>query len=142
MADLHVITKAFAPDARDDTDFSYTVECPGQPACNGWTECDEPHAVDGKDANDGPYEDCDEGDPWCDTDEFDFHGVTHTWQYGHGWTVPYVGCVVRAYPYLREIADDLLCESPPGRYQVRDYWDDEDMELRVVEPAEEAKADV
>lgn len=132
MADLHVVTKAIHPDSPNGSGFVYTVECPGRPSCDGFIECDEKHEIDGVNAYEGPW-DCDEGVPWAELEVFEFHGVPHTWHDGYGWSVPYVGCVVRAHPYLAEIADDLLCESPPGRYPVRDHWGYEEMELTLAE---------
>ncbi|MGV7904208.1 hypothetical protein PJN93_30825, partial [Mycobacterium kansasii] len=73
--------------------FNHSVECLNVEKCGGWIGCNDPHEVDGRSAADGPY-DCDDDAPWEGCDEFEFHGVLHEWHWGHGWTVPYKGCVV------------------------------------------------
>lgn len=122
---------------------SYGTKCMATNGCGGWIECRESHEVDGKKADCGPY-DCDCGGedgpsclgeteadyaPWYDREEFEFHGVEHTWRYGHGWTVPYTGCIVAWGDYeLPDGSEDL----PRGEYQVDDDWDDTDCYLLLV----------
>lgn len=116
-------------DLEADPAYTYTIECPGRPHCNGWQECREPHQVDGRDAD---PDDAEEGDPQEGAEEWEFHGVLHTWSGWNGWTVPYVGCVVRDHPYTRDEASDLLHGKPTGRYLVRDNWDDDVVDLELV----------
>jgi hypothetical protein len=128
----HIVTIRESEDHHpDDPDYRYGIECVAPEKCGGWQECLEPHEVDGKSAADGPWS-CDSADPWCDEDEFEFHGVVHTWHYGYGWTVPFDGCVVQAsdsgWGDLYEIARDY----GPGRYVVADEWDDTDCYLTYV----------
>lgn len=125
------------PEHIDSHDHS--VMCPSDNGCSGWLKCHEPHEVDGKSAKCGPY-DCscpdeqpsclgdepDEGDrprpPWHDEEDFEFHGVMHTWRYGHGWTVPFTGhCIVAWADY--ELPDDYE-QLPLGEYNVDDDWED------------------
>lgn len=63
-------------------------------------------------------------DPWCDEDEFVFHGVPHTWRYGYGWTVPFEGCVVDANDSCVDEAYDIAREHGPGTHEVDDDWDE------------------
>ncbi len=124
-------------DSRD-----YGTKCLVENGCGGWIECREPHEVDGKKADCGPYDcDCPDGQPsclseteadyapWCDREEFEFHGVVHTWRYGYGWTVPYKGCIVAWGDYeLPGCYEDL----PRGEYQVEDDWEDTGCYLQLV----------
>lgn len=117
----------------------FTIECVAPDTCNGWIECTEAHAADGIDATDGPYN-CDESAPWCDEDEWEFHGKVHAWRYGYGWTLPYPGCVVAgsgAEPPddVWETTDDGEHRLKPGRWLVDDDWDDTDCHLALVGPA-------
>lgn len=117
---------------------TWHLDCPDSNSCSGWTECDESHEVEGVSAGDGPW-DAPEGAPWDGEDEFDFHGVEHTWYDGHGWTVPFDGCVVRGSGCD---APDALNEPDPaggwrvplGRWVVEDDWDDTDCNLLLVGP--------
>lgn len=110
----------------DDGSLDVKIICLADGDCGGWQECRENH--DG--ADEGPW-DCDESDPWEGKDVFDFHGVEHTWLDGHGWTVPFVGCVVAAsdcdFPYG-------FSDLAPGRYEIDDEWDDTDLTLTLREP--------
>lgn len=112
----------------DDPD-SYTIECPGKPACSGWIECDGDHEG---------YDPEEEASPAYDEwDDVEIHGVLHDYKWGHGWTVPHPGCVV---------ADAWNVEPPgglwdretdaykPGRWLVDDDWDDTDVQLILVGP--------
>lgn len=108
---------------RKDAHISQLI-CPDPDNCPGWEECREPHIVDGQDAFMGPYEG-EEGYPWDDVDEFEFHGVLHTWNYGFGWTVPFKGCVAReAYDFYGETPDGIPMDRP-GMYEVEEDWYDE-----------------
>lgn len=132
--DSHIVIKK--PDPEDSDSHLYEVECPGRPACDGFIECRERHTAEGFDADDGEFgdpNDCPPDVPWEGMDEFEFHGVVHTFWSTHWWTVPYDGCVVRDHPYFPECAEELLCELPPGRYPVRGHWGDEEMELTLIE---------
>jgi len=131
MSATHILVKEIDPD--DPGDFRYRIECQIDGGCGGWLECDEPHEVAGQNAEAGP-DDCDPAAPWWGSEEFEFHGVVHTWRYGgHGWTVPHSGCIVAAVDWVppEEIEDDL----PPGRYEVDDEWDDTEVSLVYCGPA-------
>jgi hypothetical protein len=131
---------------------SHGIVCQLGDKCEGWIECREPHEVDGKSAECGPYEcDCPDGQasclgdepdegarprsPWYDEEEFEFHGVMHTWRYGHGWTVPFSGgCIVKFGDYELPDGYDKL---PIGKYEVDTDWDDTNRYLKLVtEPAQ------
>lgn len=128
----------------DGDDRVYRLECPNDNGCSGWVECREPHEVNGVSANMGPYDDCpgthpddreipvSEHHPWCDEEEFEFHGVVHVWRSGHDWTVPYDGCIVMFADW--EPPDDAPLASP-GTYRVDSDWDDVDVYLQFVETA-------
>lgn len=128
----HILTITTTEDhTADDPDYRWDVECLAPEKCDGWQECLEPHEVDGKSAASGPY-DCDEDAPWCDEDEYEFHGVLHTWRWGNGWTVPFEGCVVSANDSTCDSVYDIAREHGAGRYQVDDDWDDETCYLTVI----------
>lgn len=108
---------------RYDLDYESSITCTTT-GCNGWQECREPHVVEGYDGpNDGP-DDSEEDAPWADREEFEFHGVLHTWRGGWGWTVPFVGCVL-AEQDLADYIHDIYAEHGPGEYLVDDDWWDE-----------------
>lgn len=107
----------------DQPAWDGAITCLSPTTCNGWWECHEPHEVDGKSAASGPY-DCDDSDPWCDEDEYEFHGVQHTWHYGSGWTVPYEGCVVQTVDTISDSAYEIGQAHGEGTYQVDDEWGD------------------
>jgi hypothetical protein len=117
----------------------FSVECLVGNGCSGWLECGEPHTVGNADASDGPF-DCDEDAPWYDEDEWEFHGIIHTWHYGFGWTVPYPGCVVAGSAV--DPPDDLWQtvggehRLNPGRWLVDDDWDESECYLSLLGPAE------
>lgn len=108
----------------------HDIVCPEGNGCSGWVGCSEPHLVDGKSADDGPY-DCDESAPYWGKDEFEFHGVLHTWRSGYGWTMPFTGkCIVNwvgRYD-LPTGYEDL----PIGEHEVEDDWGDESCYLQLV----------
>lgn len=114
----------------DEPYYKTSITCVAPDLCNGWVECREPHEVDGVDASVGPY-DCDRDAPWLDEDQFDFHGVEHTWQWGPGWTVPFDGCCVAEWG--GEAASELAHEVGLGDWSVDDEWDDGYCYLSVVE---------
>lgn len=124
------------PDA--PVEYRWSIECQNPARCGGWQECHESHQIDGEPVNDGPWE-SEESAPWFEEDYYTFHGVEHEWRYGHGWTVPFDGCVVA------ENAGYTDCPVEPmrtGRWLVEDEWDDTYMSLHVIEglplpPAEE-----
>jgi hypothetical protein len=121
----HLLTITPTEDhTEEDSDYRFEITCHEPEKCNGFWECMEPHKVDGKSAAAGPY-DCSYDDPWCDEDEFEFHGVVHTWHYGWGWTVPYPGCVVAANEHWTDDAWDIAREHGPGVHEVDDDWNDD-----------------
>lgn len=111
----------------------WSIECPHDNGCSGWLECKEPHEVEGHgSAAEGP-EDATADKPWADAEEFEFHGVMHTWKpYEHGWTVPYPGCVVAGSDWASP--PDGWDELPYGRYPIEDDWDDTTVVLDFVHP--------
>lgn len=128
----HLLTITTTADhTPEDPDFDYSVTCQAPDLCGGWEECLDPHEVDGVSAADGPW-DSDETDPWFEEEEFDFHGVTHEWRYGYGWTVPFKGCVVAANDGVCDAADDIGRSRGPGTYPVDDDWDDTSCYLTVI----------
>ena len=108
--------------------YRYLIECPEGNRCEGWAEYREAHEVDGVSANDGP-DDCEPEALWAAEEEFDFHGATHTWKYGWGWTVAYPGCVVQGSDFD---PPDELYALPVGRYVVEDDWDDRCCYLQYI----------
>jgi hypothetical protein len=105
-----------------DEERRYRLECPEGNGCSGFSGCNEPHIIDGKNANGGPW-DCDEGEPWDGMDAFTFHGEEHTWRSGFGWVVPYKGkCVIAECDWEPPEGAD---SKPYGRYPVEDDWFDE-----------------
>ncbi|WP_330253090.1 hypothetical protein OG874_00295 [Nocardia sp. NBC_00565] len=130
MTDEHILVKTAA-----GIGFAYTIECPGRPDCDSRIECHKDHKVDGRDADDGP-DDCEEGDPWCGAEEWEFHGAFHLWMSEYGWTIPAGDCGAKTHPWLYDTASDLLHDRPPGRYPVRVSWAEEifDLDLLEVQP--------
>lgn len=128
MSAAHILIKEVNPD--DPEEFRYRIECQLGDACDGWWECDKLHEVDGLSAHLGPN-DSEPGAPWDAEEEFGFHGVLHTWRDGHGWTVPFEGCVVEVSDF--DPPDEVL-ELPVGRYEVDDEWDDTSLYLNYVGP--------
>lgn len=101
-------------------EVKWRIECPDGNDCDAFTECMDSHKIDGRNAADGPW-DGDEDAPWSEEEEFEFHGVLHTWQGDYGWTVPFKGCGVAT-----------VCDEPPdgmeltiGRHEVIAEWEDE-----------------
>lgn len=114
-------------------DVSYTIDCPG---CDGWQECHKDHDTHDVDACLTPDTEPCICDPNED-DEFDFHGVTHTYRWGAGWTVPYQGCVIAG---SEDTITDFVYETAytygPGSYIIEDDWDFYDLYLSVVSMAD------
>lgn len=154
-------------DADFDPDWpswDYEVTCVEPDKCEGWWECQKEHRLEGIEVADisaaaGPYEnDCPgwhgphtdpEHDkqmeiespqhwPWCEEDEFEFHGELHTWRTGWGWTVKYPGCVVVSNDGVCDSAYDIGQTHGEGLYLVDDDWYDEsDVNLIYVSRVEE-----
>ena len=128
-------------DDQDHRDaFHVTIRCPNPASCNGWEECSEAHEVDGVSAVDGPYETpcmCAEAEgyrcsvPWCGADGFDFHGVTHEWRWGYGWTKAYDGCVVTSCIGDLEVPDGIDT-TRDATYLVDDEWNDTECYLSLI----------
>lgn len=132
----HLIVTKSDDWTEDEPDFDHDVVCLDPPSCGGWQECLDPHEVDGVSAAEGPY-DSPEDAPWCDEEEFTFHGVLHEWRYGYGWTVPFPGCVVAANDHVCDSAYDIGRRHGEGTYVVDDEWDDTYCTLLYVGPARE-----
>lgn len=115
--------RKYRPTTPEDVEDSYTysVICLTPGGCGGWEECSEDHEVDGKDAGDGPY-DCDEDDPWEGWDEFESHGVVHTWMCSNGWTVPFKGCIVSEYGIDAGLPEGIDTKRD-SRWLIEDDWD-------------------
>lgn len=111
----------------------WRIECPPDNGCSGWMECDKPHEVEGfGSAEDGP-DDSEETAPWEGREEFEFHGVMHEWnRCGHGWTVPWPGCVVAGNEWASP--PDGMDDLPSGRYPIEDDWDDTSVSLDLIHP--------
>lgn len=129
----------------DVESHEHSIVCPYTGGCGGWVECRQPHEVDGKSASCGPEEcicdheqpsclgeDGGEHPPWYDQEDFEFHGVMHTWRHGHGWTVPYDGCIV-LYNSSYDLPHEY--ELPLGEHEVDAEWDDTDCTLVLVPEA-------
>ena len=146
----HILTVVKSNDFDPESpDFDFSIECLNVDECGGWTVCDEKHEVAGRSALCGPYE-CDcggedgpsclgdepgEGNhprpPWYDQEDFEFHGIVHEWKYGHGWAVPFKGCVVADNDYVCDSAHEIALKHGCGRHEVDDEWDD-DFECTLV----------
>jgi hypothetical protein len=129
MTSTHILVKEIDPE--DPEGFRYRIECQVPDSCDGWIECDKPSEFGCRYA-DSPY-DCPDDAPWSGLNEFEFHGVPHTWRDGYGWTVPFEGCIVAWADW--EPPDEVET-LPPGRYQVEDDWDDTSLYLNYVGPEE------
>jgi len=114
-------------------ELTWSITCINPDSCNGWSECDKDHEVDGASAANGPH-DAEDDQPWAGYDEFDFHGELHKWVSYHGWTVPFKGCVVQGTDV--DLPDELH-PLRPGKWIVEDDWDDDICELTVVRKVEE-----
>lgn len=151
----HLLNVAKGTDwTEDDHEWNWSITCLAPEKCGGWQECGKEHRLEGVSAADGPYDnDCpgwhgpyladDAHDkrmqaesaqhyPWCDEDEFEFHGVLHTWRYGYGWTIPFDGCAVAANLSWADEAWDIADEHGEGSHVVDDDWDDTDLTLIYV----------
>lgn len=127
------------PEHQDNRTWS--IRCEDPENCDGWQECFESHVCEhGRDASRGYDEDsespgiCPGGGPddacdcWAGLEDFEFHGIMHTYRWGYGWTIKYPGCVVAA---ARDFTDapDYWESKPRGEYEIRDDWDDEQLTL-------------
>lgn len=113
----------------DRTDYyRAAITCSDPESCPGWIECREPHEVEGRSAEGGPWT-AEEGDPWAEQDEYEFHGVAHEWRSGYGWTVAYPGCPVAAGDW--EVPDEIDT-TVDGKYPVDADWDDDTCYLTVL----------
>lgn len=102
--------------------YQVEIECTVPGGCGGWEDCTEDHEPGG---DFGPY-DAEEGAPWEGKDEFEFHGVVHTWRGWWGWTIPYEGCILRiSSPELPDGIDTTRDSS----WIVVDDWEGEDYYL-------------
>ncbi|WP_327139404.1 hypothetical protein [Nocardia sp. NBC_01327] len=119
----HVVVKT---DAGPDVDSEYMIECLTEGGCGGWHECSEPHKVDGQEVT---PDDCEPGLPWEGVQEWEFHGVLHTWQGWNGWTIPYVGCIIAVCDW--EPPEEVEKLSA-GRYPVVEKWGDTDVYLSLA----------
>lgn len=122
------------PDSR-----TWTLQCPGGDSCIGWTECrrlhicKHGHEILYDDLSfDGPCPGFDDENCIDTDDEQEFHGETHTYRWGSGWTVPYVGCVASE---CCGGPPDQIDTLPIGEYAVEpDWWDDSACVLDLVVP--------
>lgn len=94
-------------------DAVYRIECLLKGQVHGFEECREPH----------------DGAPGDGDNVHEFHGVTHTYHPGCGWTVPYRGCPVVAADWEPPAE---LHDLPAGRYPVEDDWDEYAVTLELV----------
>lgn len=105
----------------------YRLECPDGNGCSGWIECGEQWHGDGtRSAEHGPF-DCPDDLPWYDEEEYEFHGVVHTWRSGYGWTVPFTGGCIVVYGDWEP--PDGVFNVKPGRYDVEDEWNETEVYL-------------
>lgn len=134
----------------------YEIVCPASPCPDGgWMECSQEHicehgcdAREGFEENDPDGKECPgfkkklpglPGEPdeyslncWDGEEDFEFHGVEHTYRYGHGWTVPFEGCIVIELAYeLPEGFDEV----PIGDHAIETDWiGEESVYLEVMKP--------
>ena len=117
---------------KEADDISFIIDCPG---CDGWQECTEDHGTHFPEDCPTPEEEC-YCDP-CEGDEFEFHGVLHTFRWtANDWTVPYPGCVVKANESVDEFVVEIAYIYGPGSYLVEDEWSDYDVYLTAVSMAD------
>jgi hypothetical protein len=119
----------------DDDDYGWEITCLDPGTCIGWESCrlDYQHDTRVRDGipsvaphwAHGPDDIESDGTVWEGAEEADFHGVTHTWHWDWGWTVPYVGCIVAAQDGVCDEAHDIACELGPGSYICDTDWYDE-----------------
>ena len=120
--------------------LKWTIECLDPDQCDGWEECHDLHPF--TPCDDCQFTECIE-DQECDAmdtgDEREFHGETHEWRWGYGWTVQFPGCVVSENLYEADDAGDIAVTVGPGRWLVDDDWSDTDMYLILIGPASTQK---
>ena len=121
----HYIEVTIDPDGNPDSPYAWdrwdmsAIECSTPGGCGGWLECTLDHpGID-------PY---DEDSPAFDAEEWEIHGVLHTWQ-GWTWSVPFDGCPVAEWADVNDLWDGV---DGPGRYEVDADWDDTECYLTVV----------
>ena len=120
---------------------SWHIRCDNPAHCTGYSECSRMHICkhghevpaghpDEHGSPDGPcpgypnelgHPNCWEGD-----DEFQFHGEWHTYRWGWGWTVPFIGCIVSENwdGDLLDVAGGVYA-LPLGEHPVDEEWYDD-----------------
>jgi hypothetical protein len=102
----------------DDPHFKSTVYCLTPAKCEGWEECAGDHT--GYDPND-------EDSPAYDQEEdVEIHGVLHNWHGSHGWTTPFVGCVVAANDGIHDAVYEIGRYDGAGLHLIDTEWEDYD----------------
>lgn len=126
MADpTHYIEVTIDPDGDPDSPYAWdrwhmsAIECSTPGGCGGWRECTLDHP--GMDPDD-------EDSPAFDAEEWEIHGVLHTWQ-GWTWSVPFDGCPVQEWADVSDLWDGV---DGPGRYEIDADWNDTECYLTVV----------
>lgn len=125
---------------------AWRIRCDDPAHCDGYIECHRQHicphghdACNGFDENseDGPcpgHADDDLPNCFSGDEEFTFHGQAHTYRWGWGWTVPFIGCVV-AENWDGEL-DRSIYTLPIGEYPVdEDWYDDSGVTLTLTAAA-------
>lgn len=109
--------------------WSCWIECSDPASCPGWTECPESH--EGFDPED------EESPAFDEYEDVMIHGVSHNWEWGWNWTVPYEGCPVKASDH--DTPDGVVLDGP-RRYLLETEWEDEHCYLTVVRELEVEEA--
>jgi len=109
-----------------DPSFVYSILCHNQALCDGWQTCGHEACRVGS-----PWGDENEAEPWYEEEEWEFHGILHTFRFGYDWTVPFDGCVVAEQV---DAISDAAHGLPVGEYLVDDEWDDEFCTLTRITP--------
>lgn len=112
---------------------SYTLMCPDGNGCKGFLRCGEPHWFGGVPVEHDINQDS-SAPRGYENEEREFHGVTHLWREGWGWTVPYEGCIVN---YVNWEYPTGIAQYPIGEYDVEDEWIDDScwVEFANVRPS-------
>lgn len=127
----HYVTVTIDPDGNPDSPYPWErwsmdpIECSVPGGCCGWVECPLDHP--GMDPDD-------EDSPAFDAEEWEMHGVLHTWRGWGTWAVPFDGCSVSEWTDTNDLWDGI---DGPGRYEVYDDWDDTECYLTVVRKLDE-----
>jgi hypothetical protein len=117
---------------------TWHIRCDDPAHCTGYSECIRMHickhghdAVHGfdEDSDDGPcpgHDDPEKPNCFAGEEEYQFHGEWHTYRWGWGWTVPFIGCIVSENwdGDLLDVAGGVSA-LPLGEHPVDEEWYDD-----------------